>query len=487
VHPDPDDPDQLIYETVDEVTGAVELSFVPSTGEPALAYRNDGSVYYAWRDTGTWHVDVIEGGTAPKKNPRLAFDPTQGHPVVAYVAIEDGDYEVRLAEKIGGTWTINPVHRATAPWNNVATVALAYHPTEHYPAIAHMGAFNEGLLYTYRTASGWTPSEYIDTADKSVTGGYEYTYGMVQLAFGADGTAYTAYKGAGSYHSFRVFANDGTGWELAFSDGFIPGTPNGLMSDTALTPDGMPIFTYGWDPIRVVERIPPDAGVSMGPTSGLTTTEGGGQATFLVRLDAEPAADVTIPLSSSDTTEGTLTQSSLTFTTANWNVVQEVKVTGENDDDTDGDVAYQVITGDPYSTDTYYDALTANDVDDVTLTNLDDDIPTCHISDLDGGVIDNGVRWQATVSIAVHDEDEAPVSGATVSGRWIEGASGSASCTTDASGQCTVTSDEVHKRFGTITFEVTGVSHDSMTYDSVQNHDPDGDSNGTMISVSNPQ
>ena len=48
-------------------------------------------------------------------------------------------------------------------------------------------------------------------------------------------------------------------------------------------------------------------------------------------LNTQPTADVTIALSSSDTTEGTVSPASLTFTTANWNVAQTVTVTGVDD------------------------------------------------------------------------------------------------------------------------------------------------------------
>ena len=58
----------------------------------------------------------------------------------------------------------------------------------------------------------------------------------------------------------------------------------------------------------------------MTPTAGLATTEAGGTATFTVVLNTQPTADVTIALSSSDTTEGTVGPASLVFTTANWNV-----------------------------------------------------------------------------------------------------------------------------------------------------------------------
>ena len=48
------------------------------------------------------------------------------------------------------------------------------------------------------------------------------------------------------------------------------------------------------------------AGITVTPTSGLTTTEAGGTATFTVVLNTQPTADVTIGLSSSDPTEGTV-------------------------------------------------------------------------------------------------------------------------------------------------------------------------------------
>ena len=47
------------------------------------------------------------------------------------------------------------------------------------------------------------------------------------------------------------------------------------------------------------------AGITVNPTSGLITTEAGGTAQFSVVLDTQPTADVTIAISSSDTSEGT--------------------------------------------------------------------------------------------------------------------------------------------------------------------------------------
>ena len=64
---------------------------------------------------------------------------------------------------------------------------------------------------------------------------------------------------------------------------------------------------------------------------------------------------------------------------------------------------------------------------------------TMHVGDLDRSSANLGKNWQATVSIAVHGSAHAPISGATVSGAWSGPVSGSSSCTTAASGVCSVT------------------------------------------------
>lgn len=78
------------------------------------------------------------------------------------------------------------------------------------------------------------------------------------------------------------------------------------------------------------------------PASGLLTTERGHAASFNVALTARPAEDVTIQLSSSDLTEGTVSPSSLTFTPEDWGLPQRVVVTGQADGLADGDVAYSI-------------------------------------------------------------------------------------------------------------------------------------------------
>ena len=82
------------------------------------------------------------------------------------------------------------------------------------------------------------------------------------------------------------------------------------------------------------------AGITVTPTTGLTTTEAGGTATFTVVLNTQPTANVTIALSSSDTTEGTVVAGEPDLHDARTGTSpQTVTVTGVDDAVDDGDVS----------------------------------------------------------------------------------------------------------------------------------------------------
>jgi thermitase len=108
-----------------------------------------------------------------------------------------------------------------------------------------------------------------------------------------------------------------------------------------------------------------------------------------------------------------------------------------------------------------------------------------HVGDLDGlASASQGGRWTATVTIAVHDAAHGPVGGITVAGSWSGGASGGSSCVTaGAGGQCQV-SKQMQKNAASATFSVTGLT--GATYAAGSNHDPDGDSNGSTVTVAKP-
>uniref|UniRef100_UPI0025CE2842 DUF4347 domain-containing protein n=1 Tax=Microcoleus sp. CAWBG58 TaxID=2841651 RepID=UPI0025CE2842 len=114
------------------------------------------------------------------------------------------------------------------------------------------------------------------------------------------------------------------------------------------------------------------AGVTVSPITGLTTTELGGKATFTVKLNSQPSANVTFGLSSSNVAEGTVSPNSITFTPADYSQPKIVTVTGVDDLVADGNVVYKVVTAAAVSTDPIYRNLNP---DDVTVTNSDNETP----------------------------------------------------------------------------------------------------------------
>jgi hypothetical protein len=158
------------------------------------------------------------------------------------------------------------------------------------------------------------------------------------------------------------------------------------------------------------------AGITVTPTSSLVTTETGGSDRFTVVLVTQPSANVTINLSSSDMTEGTVAPASITFSPANWNVPQTVTVTGVDDTSDTVDVAYTIVTGPATSTDANYNGINAADV---SVTNLDDDqnVPPTASAGADQ-VVEGTLTAGGPVTLAGSASDP---NGDTLSYQWTEG------------------------------------------------------------------
>jgi len=108
---------------------------------------------------------------------------------------------------------------------------------------------------------------------------------------------------------------------------------------------------------------------------------------------------------------------------------------------------------------------------------------TVHVGDLDGSSALVRSRWNATVTVLVHDATEAPIAGASVSGSWIDGVTGGASCVTDASGRCDITKTNLKTSITSVTFTVDDIALTLGTYEPGANHDPDPDSDGTTMTI----
>jgi len=162
-------------------------------------------------------------------------------------------------------------------------------------------------------------------------------------------------------------------------------------------------------------RNPPNISVTNGdddvarilvdPINGLITTEGGGTATFSVVLDSQPSIKVDISLETSDTTEGSVSPESLTFTVGNWDIPQTVTITGKNDNKADGSIVYTILTHPATSADDNYNGV---DADDVEVTNADDDTAGITVAPLAGIETTEG-ELEAKISTMLNTEPQADV------------------------------------------------------------------------------
>lgn len=113
------------------------------------------------------------------------------------------------------------------------------------------------------------------------------------------------------------------------------------------------------NPVTVSVLNKPQA-INVTPTTGLTTSEAGGTATFNVSLASQPTANVVITLTAATPAEATFTggatTQTLTFTPANFSTAQTVTVVGVDDDVDDNDQPF-TITGTVASSDTDYASL----------------------------------------------------------------------------------------------------------------------------------
>jgi len=112
-----------------------------------------------------------------------------------------------------------------------------------------------------------------------------------------------------------------------------------------------------------------DVGITVGAQSGLATSETGSTATFYVVLNSMPTGPVTIPLSSSDASEG-MVDEAVMFEPSEWSKPHPVTVVGVDDQLLDGNQPYSIVLGAAVSTDLSYAGIVPTNVQ---LTNVDND------------------------------------------------------------------------------------------------------------------
>lgn len=139
------------------------------------------------------------------------------------------------------------------------------------------------------------------------------------------------------------------------------------------------------------------AGITITPSTGLVTEEAGVNATFTVSLDSQPSSSVLVMLTSSDTSEGTLSSAAISIPRLSWNVPQTVTIFGADDALADGNQAYTIVTAAAVSADSNYNGINPTDVN---VTNLDNDTPAIVVAPTSLTTSETGTSANFSVRLA---------------------------------------------------------------------------------------
>ena len=101
----------------------------------------------------------------------------------------------------------------------------------------------------------------------------------------------------------------------------------------------------------------------------LVTSENGETDGFAIRLNSEPLANVEVSISSNNTNEGVVSPDRLIFTPNNWESLQLTTLTGQDDENQDGNTEYLITVAVSASDDNAYLSLTPLTINAVNIDN----------------------------------------------------------------------------------------------------------------------
>jgi hypothetical protein len=270
-------------------------------------------------------------------------------------AKDENNFALSQVNVTDGTWNLFLHDQSTGTAGNYEQDPVAFVFIPKYATNLVSGRVNgDGTIDAY---SGNSPQF---TVDLTGTG----TYSLQILGRGpANGVLLISPEGGGTYNLDNIVSYQATaagdGWVIQSRD-----TPAcGLQTVNNGAGDTEPAFDFVYIPA-------PLPAITVTPTNNLLTSQSGGTASFTVVLDLPPTANVTINVSSSDTAEGTVDKSTLTFTTSNWNVPQTVMISGQHDAVLYGSVPYRIVLAPASSADTRYNGIDPGDVSVLNINNL---------------------------------------------------------------------------------------------------------------------
>ena len=193
-----------------------------------------------------------------------------------------------------------------------------------------------------------------------------FTYTPDTVALNATPPAVTPPSGAQTDSTLSYTSGDETVCTVDSATGALTLVATGDCVIT-VTASATTNYNEATDTFTITVSPPPTAGVTVDPMT-LSVPEADGTGTYTLILNTVPTADVTIAVESDTDTAATVSPTSLTFSTTDWNTAQTVTVTGVSDTAPGDRIA--TVTHTPTSTDTTYNSVV---IDPVTVTVEDDD------------------------------------------------------------------------------------------------------------------
>ncbi len=347
-------------------------------------------------------VSVSEGGGSPY-TVRLSSEPT-GVVTVGITGHADTDLDL---DKPSLTFT-------TSNWRAAQTVTVTARQDDD--ATDDTGT----LLHTASGAdyAGMTAKVAVRVEDDDAPGVLEFLPETASVPEG-DNSDYTVRLSSAPTGTVTVEVTGHTGTDLTLARSSLmfttsdwgdsqtvtvtAGEDNDATNDTEMLMHTVSGANYGGVTGNVAVTVEDNdiRGLDISAAS-LAITEGASK-NYTVRLTTQPTANVVVAITGHASTDLTLDKSSLTFTTSNWNVVQTVTVTAEQDEDAANDTETLLHTASGAD----YHSVTAN----VGVTVPDDDAPgglefsSANVSLSEGGNSDYTVRLSSaptgTVTVVI--------------------------------------------------------------------------------------
>ncbi|MFI3187362.1 MAG: hypothetical protein QX198_15415 [Methylococcaceae bacterium] len=339
--------------------GKILLAGTTDTDFALVRYNTDGSLDTGFNGKGT--VNHLPTGAVS-----ITGNAVKGQTLSAANTLADADG----LGTISYLWQANGVNLGTG--NSYTLTA-----NEIGKTVTATAQYTD-LLGTAESVSSTATAVVADTTNNPPTGKVSITGNAVkgQTLTASQNLADADGLGSISYQWQANGVNIGTGNSYTLTGNEIGKTVTATAQYTDLLGTAETVSSAATSAVTDAP-MPGTPGVSI--TAGdLITSEQGDTAVFSVKLNSAPTRDVTLAFTSSDTSEGVISNPSLKFTSANWATAQTFTVTGQNDSLVDGDIAY-TINANLTTLDVIYKKVT---VGSLTLTNQD--TPVANVVTLNG-------------------------------------------------------------------------------------------------------